>query len=229
MADRQALIDAGEKLKRQAFSLKEMSHERRREFSIRAQRWFNEAAAVLRDVPTASAAELGKRFNQTRERIALGDRYYVIDDVQWVMDQLEALPAAEIPRSAFVLMWMDKLQPGLADTLQLIKDVCAEFRIAAERADDIEHQGAITGVVLDRIRAAELLIADLTGERPNVYYEVGYAHAAGKQPILVRRTGTPLHFDLSVHNVPEYAGLDELREILTRRLEALTGKRPGAH
>jgi hypothetical protein len=45
-----------------------------------------------------------------------------------------------------------------------------------------------------------------------------------KQEQLYRRANTSLHFDLSIHNVPEYKNVTQLRALLRQRLEAMTGR-----
>lgn len=129
--------------------------------------------------------------------------------------------------TAFVIMAIDPEKPELVDVLHAIKESCKSFGIEARRVDEIEHQDKITNIILDEIRSCEFLIADLSHERPNVYYEIGYAHALNKKPILYRRKGTRVHFDLSLHNVPEYQNTTELKQYLTKRLEAILGRSPG--
>ena len=129
------------------------------------------------------------------------------------------------PNTAFVMMPMDPSQRDLDDVYDTVKQAFDEFEIAAVRADDIEHEELITDRIRNEIRTAEFLYADLTGARPNVYYEVGYAHALGKRVILYRRAGTNLHFDLAGYNCPEYANLRDLRDKLGKRLEDATNRR----
>ena len=129
--------------------------------------------------------------------------------------------------TAFIIMQINSENPELEDILNCIKEVCKSFGIDALRADEIEHQDTITKVILERIRKSEFIIADLSGERPNVYYEIGFAHALKKRPILIRKKGQNLHFDLSVHNVPEYKNISDLKKILTGRFEAIMGHKVG--
>lgn len=136
--------------------------------------------------------------------------------------------AAIRPGTAFIMMSMQADQPELTDVADTVKRCFERFGIQAVRADDIEHEDVITARILDEIRTAEFLFADLSGERPSVYYEVGYAHALRRRVILVRRAGTTIHFDLAAYNCPEYENLRALEELLTRRLEHNTGQRaPG--
>ncbi len=126
--------------------------------------------------------------------------------------------------TAFLLMWMNPEAPELNDVRDTVQEVFKSFNIKAARADEIEHDGVITERIIREIATSEFLFADLTGERPSVYYEVGYAHAIGKRVILFKKKGTKIHFDLAAYNCPDYESLGDLRRKLTSRLRALTNK-----
>ena len=129
------------------------------------------------------------------------------------------------PDSAFVMMQIDPQKPDLEDVYNTIKDCCAQFGITAVRADEIEHEEEITDKIREKIRTSEFLIADLTGERPSVYYEIGYAHALRRKVIMYRSHDSTLHFDLAGYNCPAYRNLTDLKKKLMRRLEVMTNRK----
>ncbi len=174
------------------------------------------------EVPFEEAATAPKRF------------YEAATEILDLIDLLSPTDTAHSPSSdtssyrpntAFIMMAIDNNKPELEDVKNGIKDVFNEFGIQAITADEIEHDGAITDRILDEIEASEFLIADLTHERPNVYYEIGHAHARSKRVILFRKKGTTLHFDVAHRNCPEYENTTELKAQLRKRLVAITNKR----
>ena len=52
---------------------------------------------------------------------------------------------------------------------------------------------------------ADLIVADLTGQNANVFYEMGFAHALNKDTILLTQTIGDVPFDLRQRRLVEYA------------------------
>ena len=68
----------------------------------------------------------------------------------------------------------------------------------AIRADDIYKSGLIINDIARSIEEASVIIADITTDNPNVFYEVGYAHGIKKETILLSdRTRETLPFDVA--------------------------------
>ncbi|MHB1697538.1 MAG: hypothetical protein ACYCSQ_05505 [bacterium] len=131
------------------------------------------------------------------------------------------------PNTAFIIMPIDdENHPELVDIYDAIVAVCNEFNIKALRSDKIPHQDKIMDIVIKEIRESEFLIADLTLNRPNVYYEIGYAHGIDKRPIMVHEIDTEIHFDLTGYNVLKYKNAHELKEKLRENINVLTQKKP---
>lgn len=64
------------------------------------------------------------------------------------------------------------------------------------RVKDIPGDYRINDKIVQMIQSARIIVADLTHERPNVYFELGYSRGLGKTVVTIAREGTNLHFDV---------------------------------
>jgi len=109
----------------------------------------------------------------------------------------------------------------------VIKPIAKKYKYKAIRIDEIQDSGNITDQIIEHISRSQVVIADLTGERPNCYYEAGFAHAIGKEMIFTIKKNTPLHFDLSFYRFIQWDTEDELRQGLDSRFKSITKRQHG--
>ncbi|MBQ3784573.1 MAG: hypothetical protein II838_14230 [Lachnospiraceae bacterium] len=85
--------------------------------------------------------------------------------------------------TAFVVM---PIRSEFDIVLNTITKVCKGLKITAQRADDISRQDIIMANILDGIAKSEIVIVDITGNNPNVFYELGIAHSLrARQSIII--------------------------------------------
>jgi len=122
---------------------------------------------------------------------------------------------AALSREVFLIMSF-KESDDLDDYVAAVKEVCNKAGFQAVRTDSrpaaSTHQ--IVDVIHDHIQTCGFVIADLTHERPNVYYEIGYAKGLDKKLILTSKKDTAVHFDLYGYNRIEWSGSENLKKQL---------------
>lgn len=81
---------------------------------------------------------------------------------------------------------------------EVIRPVCGSYGYEVVRADDFYTSGQVIEDITRSIRESALIIADVTPDNANVFYEVGYAHGIGKATILLSdRKRERLPFDIA--------------------------------
>lgn len=78
----------------------------------------------------------------------------------------------------------------------LIPSVESVSGLKCFRADDIYDNRPIMEDIWKSINEARIIISDLTGKNPNVFYETGIAHTIGKEVVLITQSMADVPFDL---------------------------------
>ncbi len=123
----------------------------------------------------------------------------------------------------FVLMpFAAEFQPIYDDH---IKPTVERAGLRCMRADDLFGPQAIIYDIWKYICKARVVIAELTGRNPNVFYEVGLGHALDKKVILLTQSMDDVPFDLRHLRCIVYRydprGAAALEENLSRAIEAV--------
>lgn len=90
----------------------------------------------------------------------------------------------------------------------IVKPVCEKLGFIATRADEIAHTSLISRRVMGEILTSDLVIADLTGLNPNVYYELAVRHFIGKPVVQLIESSDQLPFDVSDVNTIHFDHTD---------------------
>jgi hypothetical protein len=103
-----------------------------------------------------------------------------------------------------------------------IQAVANECGVVAERVDEQTYSETILERIYRQIENADFIIADMTGRNPNVFYEVGYAHARDKLCTLLTQSADDIPFDLRHHRHIVYDGsIQKLKQKLAVEIEWL--------
>jgi hypothetical protein len=97
------------------------------------------------------------------------------------------------PRLCFVAM---PFRSNLQNIYDAVEQVVKDCGMRCVRADKIARSDRIGDDIQENIKSARLVIADLTDNNPNVFYEIGLAHGCGKRVILLVQDEGIVPFDL---------------------------------
>jgi hypothetical protein len=171
----------------------------------------------LANKPIVPVATLGRSAAEIyQDELSVFDRRYAarlsVDDYQildrvlpdWEIATLRAfakdvVSLAErlvMPNDVFVIMSFAE-KGHLKDAYNTFQRVCQKYGFHAFKVDQhMDSTDRIVPAIFSSIRRAAFVIADVSEERPNVYFELGYAKALDKEIVMTATEETELPFDV---------------------------------
>jgi hypothetical protein len=133
----------------------------------------------------------------------------------------------EVSNLVFVVMSFEEDMDPIFDGIKAAAEAAG---LDAKRVKDVVGDYKIDTKLIDMLHKSCMVVVDLTHERPNVYFELGYARGLGKTVITTARQGTSLHFDVRSWTCDFYSDSRILEKRLRERFKIewarLSGNKP---
>lgn len=110
----------------------------------------------------------------------------------------------------------------ISEVYSVIRDECASLGLHTKKVFHSDDTIFVVREITNLIECAEFLIFDLTFERPNLYYELGYAHGVSPESakvLLIAMDGFETNFDISTLCVHIYKSKEHLRTIIATEMK----------
>ncbi len=129
----------------------------------------------------------------------------------------------EKEKIGFVIM---PFKPELKEVYEhIIKPAVEECGFTCIRADECSEGGNINRTIIEYLYKSDVVIADLTGLNPNVFYELGIAHSLGNKAVMITQNIEEVPFDVRNYQIIVYkqtiGGAAGLKEDLIRKIRNL--------
>ena len=146
----------------------------------------------------------------------------------------EEVPVTDVPYTHFIKSFgmskrdlsvqndlvfvLTPFHPDYENTFTIIAEICRKVGLRCYRGDEQQVTSDLLAHILQFIVRARLIIANIDGRNPNVFYELGIAHALDKPTILISSSVSDLPFDLKTKKIIIYKTHSELQDQLKTEL-----------
>jgi hypothetical protein len=103
-------------------------------------------------------------------------------------------------------------------TYEIVKGSIQDIGLKCRRGDEEKVSSNILSHIIQEMVQAKLIIADITGRNPNVFYELGIAHALDKPVLVISQSSAEIPFDLNYIRILLYNNGLDLSKSLTKWL-----------
>lgn len=128
---------------------------------------------------------------------------------------IDVLTEHATERSIFVL---SPFHSDFDETYEAIKNAGTTTNYRVVRGDERVERSDIFSQILRGIVSSRFIVANITGRNPNVFYELGIAHALDKEVILIAESQAEIPFDLKSKRIVFF---DSSRELTDKLIAAI--------